>query len=1057
MLRNLRRLLFSLAAVVAAWWLYALAVVPWVDPQIRRSTVAESSATETSARHELTQTSFRDQLVKIFPPGSWELGEPKVLETDQGVFLFLEYHELPDQKFEIKPCTLVVFSKPKSANGAATTAEKAGRVVVMQAPEGAQLQFDATSDLARFRFGKLEGGRLPGEISIWSREPAGGQPLNLKTSNIQIEEGRIWTPHPVEFQFGASHGRGRDLEIRLQRTVAAGEEGASGAAMGSAAMGNVQSVELVHLDQLHLEGLVRPDDSPTGKSAESPTTVERPADGEAPRDDASPNGAPSASAAPRSTPGTSSGARASRRGAVAPSFADSPLDIRCRGPVRLNVVDLVATLEEEVTVTRSGQDAVADRLSCDVLTVVLKAPTPATDDAPRPKQAKFEVERLIAAGRLVELNAPSQRASARGQRLEIDVPARRLRLDGEQGCLLAHESVEISAVNLEYELATNSGEIGRAWAQGPGRLKGQFGSTQSSATCEATWGKELQLRPHEGLQVVSLTGGATVAYGDNGRFAAESLHLWLRPLADAPAGRPNLLPDRLLAQGDVSVTAPQLTARTQRVEAWFRDANDSELAAAGAARQPGRLASSGGGESPAAGGLPFGARPSSGNQFAVNGDLVRVALLRLPGGSIGLETLEVTGGVVIREGGATSGGEQPLEIRGDRLRLEHASAGGGMLRVIGQPATVAARGMSLLGAEVQLDQSTNRIRIPGAGEMTLPPFDLKTKPREGVVYENPAALNTPASASVGRPTKITWKNGLEFDGQTAKFDREVQVRAAQRLATGEWLELVLIGGELDVRLTGRVLFAEGPRDPAPPSVDSLRFDGGVYLDGRTRQGDLVTSHERMQLRNLTLHQATGKLVGEGPGWLSGARLDDGSLAAAPGAPGAPPRDVPPGAPRILFLHVAFMQGIEGHLADRQIEFIDRVRAIFSPVPNWETELDPQRPDEWPVDAVELRCDRLSVAQQGGASPDTSAAELNALGNAKVESRKFGAQAARISYSQAKDLLVLAGDGRSGAEFWKKPRTQAKPDASANTIMYSLRDSRVSVTGVKYVDLNSLGP
>lgn len=1017
MLRHLRRLLVSLSVVVAAWWLYALCVVPWVDPQVRRREPLEPPELDQAEPSSLTQTVFRAQLEALFPAGSWELGDPNVLETDQGVFLFREYHDLPDHRFEIKPCTLVAFSKPKAPQNGSDKPEM-GRVIVLQAPQGAQLQFDDASDVSRFRFGKLLGGRLPGEIHIWSREPNGGQPLNLKTRNIQIEERRIWTPHEVLFEFGASHGRGRDLEIHLQRTVAADDDApaAAGTSKVGSAMGNLQSVELVHLDELHLEGLTDP-----GASADKN-------DGAAPR-----------------------------------TFGDGPLDVRCRGPVRLNVVDLVATLEDQVSVTHRGPNGStdADRLQCDLLTVVLRQqlPAPAGAAAPPAKQPRFEVERLIAAGSNVELSAPSQRASAQGQRLEINVPARRLRLEGTNGATLAHETMEISAVNLEYELAAERGAVGRAWAQGPGRLKAQFGSAQGRGVCEATWGAELQLRPHEGLHVVSLTGGAAVEYAGSGKFSADSLHLWLRPVPNATPGRPAFIPDRLLAQGAVSINAQQLLAKTHRVEAWFRDIDEATASdTSGAA--PGRLASSGSGGG--AGGFGLSTTAANGPaRFEVNGDLVRVALLRTPGGNIGLEALEVTNQVVIRELGASTAGVKPLEIQGDRLRLEQTANGKGTLRVIGQPATVAARGMSLVGSEVQLDQATNRLRIPGAGEMTLPAFDLKPKPRAGVIYENPAALNAAASASTGKPTTVTWKNGLEFDGQTAVFQREVQVRASQRLATGEWLELVLIGGDLEVRLASRVLFAEHNGEAPSTSLEYLKFGGSVYLDGRTHQGDQLTSYERMQLRNLTLHQGTGKLVGEGPGWLTGARLDDGSFAAQsdPAAPAnEPPTGLPPAAapPRVLFLHVAFQRGLEGQLVDRQVEFIDRVRAVFAPVPNFETEVDPDRPDEWPQDAVELRCDRLSVAQHGGATPDTAAAELNATGNATVEGKKFGARAARISYSQAKDLLVLAGDGRAAADFWRKPRSQAKPDASANTIMYWRKNNRVLVNGVKYVDLNSLG-
>jgi hypothetical protein len=90
----------------------------------------------------------------------------------------------------------------------------------------------------------------------------------------------------------------------------------------------------------------------------------------------------------------------------------------------------------------------------------------------------------------------------------------------------------------------------------------------------------------------------------------------------------------------------------------------------------------------------------------------------------------------------------------------------------------------------------------------------------------------------------------------------------------------------------------------------------------------------------------------------------------------------------------------------------------------------------------------------GASPDSPAVELEATGSAVVEGQKFMARGARISYAQAKDLLLLAGDGRSDAEFFRKPSANPlKPDTVARTIMYWRRDNRIEISGGKYIDLS----
>ena len=46
-------------------------------------------------------------------------------------------------------------------------------------------------------------------------------------------------------------------------------------------------------------------------------------------------------------------------------------------------------------------------------------------------------------------------------------------------------------------------------------------------------------------------------------------------------------------------------------------------------------------------------------------------------------------------------------------------------------------------------------------------------------------------------------------------------------------------------------------------------------------------------------------------------------------------------------------------------------------------------------------------------------ELTALDNVIAEGTNFTARSARLTYTQAKDLLILEGDGRSDAELFKQ--------------------------------------
>ena len=62
----------------------------------------------------------------------------------------------------------------------------------------------------------------------------------------------------------------------------------------------------------------------------------------------------------------------------------------------------------------------------------------------------------------------------------------------------------------------------------------------------------------------------------------------------------------------------------------------------------------------------------------------------------------------------------------------------------------------------------------------------------------------------------------------------------------------------------------------------------------------------------------------------------------------------------------------------------------------------------------------AIVQQPG-QPDHRPMEMEAIGNVSVEGATFQALANRMTYAEAKDLLVLEGDGRDDAELYRQER------------------------------------
>ena len=103
----------------------------------------------------------------------------------------------------------------------------------------------------------------------------------------------------------------------------------------------------------------------------------------------------------------------------------------------------------------------------------------------------------------------------------------------------------------------------------------------------------------------------------------------------------------------------------------------------------------------------------------------------------------------------------------------------------------------------------------------------------------------------------------------------------------------------------------------------------------------------------------------------------------------------------------------------------------------------------------LHCDNLEVNDMSPVSGSSGGnLELTALDNVIAEGTNFTARSARLTYTQAKDLLILEGDGRSDAELFKQ-EGEGTPASrfAAQKILYFLKTGQVNADGVRSLDMN----
>jgi len=1049
--RRVLRIAGSFAIVVAVYWAYALVAVPLIEPS------ADARRQSLDACPEGMGNAIKERieaLRPLFRPGSWELGDPKILESDQVKLLIQDYENLDNGVMKITRCTIIL----TPSQGDASEEQQIRQAIILEAPEGAELKFDKGLNLRRMEVGRLVSGDLKGQITIRNQGALAGsqEGLWIVTRDVHLTENEISTPHPVDFRWGTSFGQGRQMHMKLAR----GDQAENGS-RGGMNIAGIESFRLEHIERLHLElGKVK---LPGGTGGSSGGT----------------GGLPASAAMESATTHTG--------GQAASAAPDMPVEIACDGPFVFDVLKRVATFQggqQGVDVWRIHPKGPSDQLHSESLSIFFterrdasaarKAPEGTAADKQPTGSLDLVPERIEADGNPVVLTAPSQRVYARGQSLKYDLLRSRIVLDDSREILLQQGPNEIRARSLMYQSA-GPGRVGQVEAVGPGWLRGQM-SDRPGQQLEARWKDQLRVRPHGQNQLISLTGGADLKFAGFGRMDAREIYFWLLEAPEqGKADQTRLQPDRMLARDDVHVDSRQLSGAVQRLEIWFEQSGagggkwqaDQRVAPLEptAYRQSPQPPSAAGMQLSVAGATvelspqhvgelspKKKEEPTWQAHFEIAGRLLRARVLMLEAQKTELAELLVEDGVRLRETQTKRPDERPLLVTGENLHVVDAGKPHAAVTVLGQPAHFEGRGLSLNGSNINLNRGTNRLWIDGPGRMELPLVrDLQNRPMPK-----------------GSVLKVDWQERMVFDGRTARFEESVKgTTPTQNLRTET----------LEVQLQQAIDFADAT-ERQDPQLEQILCRGGVFMENRSSDAQGQLSQEQMQTADLAVNfnPNNGALTAGGPGWFTSVRrAGEDPLFGGRMGPGASARNAAENAPddraapapgradgQLNGLHVRFQGSITGDVHKRTLTFHDRVRTAFAPVDTWLAKLDPYDPEALRPPSAVLHCDRLSVNEMPTSPGKRGTIELEAVGNAIVEgiglNREtripYTARGIRITYAEAKDLLVLEGDGRTDATlFYQEQVGAATSKHAARKILYWPKTHKCWIEGARSLELS----
>ncbi len=1087
MKRFTKSYLSALLAVLLAMCTYRLIVVTAIEPG-SRPIIKIPEFTGVLGSEKWWQSFFAEE--------AWQVNKPIIIQNGRGVLLANSWEQLGPKTFKFKPLSMILPQSSDSNRSSNTNVSGLDQafarqdVWVVEAEAGAVIHFEKPFDLTSGGVPAIERGQLDGAITITRRSVSklDEKPWRLQTSDLSIDRRRISTQRAVTMQWGTSIIRGRDLRVMLRRDVLGSDDGSD----ASSSWGPLDELELYHVDEFKVE--LPPGGLWAGVNANMLPTGTPPLDG---------------------LPAT---LEAFCAGRFAFDFKASLATLTNGVHIRHQLAELPPDefLSHKVTIKVDPPVEEVDDPSAQAKPVVNKPGVTMGGIRIREVLA-LGIDSLqgFVGEKWVELKSPTLGASARGKRLRVNLDRQRIELAGKLDQPNATQSIawlnyqgnEYRSPSIAYE-ASPSDENGKAlhagwmYADGPGELT--TSATTAIGESQVRWQQSLTMEPAStpGEQKVELLGKTLVENKQYGFMTADRLQLWLKqntqvrpsvnsaspssrlPSPDKAASPVDYVLDRVVATGSTTLSAGDIKAHVESVLL-----NLVYVPATPSNDPPGLQLSDSLGNpmyqfatTPASPtvpqAIPVAAPPGQTgvaastiavpakrfNPIVIHGTSLNATVLSA-GDQNWVDALTIQGPLQIESEPETATlanatenelNGLPWHIEGDQLKLATNSAGQVDLQIDGAPARVVMADGALEGPIIRLDQSHNLLWMDQPGEFTIPMRALNN------------GKHTAGSLEWSKPPHCTWQGRLLFDGTMIHIEGDIQLDGVVRRPDQLWM-LQGFCQRLDIALSEPIDMRQSSDEMknSQPSVDRIILRDNVDL--RMAQTDLYgnrQSLERVVVPVLTYHVNEQKMVGGGAGWIHSKFLNDRTPNAGRTASLSSTRATPKSP--LQGAHLSFRDNMVAFLDRNEVVFEGKVELATGPLSNWEETINLSKLTQLSLDQMLLNCDQLKVYDTSGLSSTQSLAidgqssgsyNFQALGNVvfegRAESAYYSGNSYRLTYEQAKDQLLIVGDGRTPALLKKTP-TQQPTDGSPpqGTLTGYINSATINVKTMVVTDLQA---
>lgn len=1062
---SFRDYLAGLSVLVLIMGGYQMTVARWLEPpQVERAPIVKRPLTDND-----------ETLVDLYPHDAWQRGRSIRLKTNDGMLLFQNWEqntEDPDggKKWRLWPITMVI--------GRGLSADGSQQPIVIEAEQGAVIEFSAALDVMSGVAPTIQRGQLMGEVHIRrinnidkqsliegsiyqvssttphrlgssqsdaaSNDSGRDETLDIRTADVGIDRRKIWTTKAIHMQVGRATMVGRDLTLHLATST-------SGTGSQSTIARSLDRMELIYLRELTL---------PLGKDDES--------------------GKPD-------------------QGLV---------QIRCDGRIEYDFAMDQLLVDRKVRLVRTTREALAlsaamqpgstpidptatntneDRFECESLRLTLRDPL----NSDRVRNTAMDwIDRIEATGNPVRMSMPSQGFQLTASQVQFDpvegwLIAEPIRKPGTQpdprdAIQIRHGDLTALLSRIVYRFNPKQPEqLGTVEVVG----RGMIGYDSPGSVLKSfQWRDNLRISPldvatPDAMDVrfgVWCDGAIEARLADGGTFVTDRIEGVLKPVKNdkSNAGTSSVdhqwFPDRFSAIGDVQIASKTLVANTQQMNLFFEQKilhpstnatveTDSSIRqwvgqpdsaapinqASSQASSPKQPATIRGDEVTAK--LTFGDQALTATDLSVVGHV------------------EVTHPLQLKSSQSTRGKAQPQTmlavLTGDHLRVRDGG-GSDVLQLGSQSGTPARLQMGdgyFIGPEIQVRPDDNYVWIPSAGEFLLPSQFLPLLSRvssDGGVDPNPARWT--------RSPRCRFGGSMTFDGQVATLDGGVHMEAAM-VTDQQPVEIQMHGDELKFILETPVEL----RTPATfqatrlKQVSLLRTGAEpveVRVDQFTGDGLRQSRHELAVasinwlpgIPDPTMPPSTtpggsnslsGQIVAPGPGsyrgWIRGmatptkTQQSVNNEEASVYVPGMieDTRSASRSSSEsvITGVHLVFQESLRGDLLAKSLTFNRGVRVARRVVADFDQRFEAADLDQLSQDDLTLDCDQVRL------SIDPSV---------RLQTPKF-AIAGRSPRRSPPALEIEA----SGGVVFRSRNERGLSEATADRCSYTIAKDLVTIEGI----------